>query len=232
MNDTPSTHAARASLYATTATVLAYPTDETVEDLTDPDATAGIRSAADRLGFDAEAEALLSALESTTRSRLESVYDHLFGIPDGGSYPVVPYEAAYTVGGETDQKQRRIATVVGLMEAFGVEPSADFTERQDHIAAELELAQVLAAQRAVALDRGDADGADRLEQAEATFLAEHLVDFLAPFADRVRDATDSDTYLAAVDLADALVTWDHAAHPAPSVTLGQYAAGEEVRPDA
>lgn len=231
-NSNPEFHAARASLYATLAATFSYPTESTVEDLTDPEATSGIRSAADRLGFDDEADALLDALASTSQPALESVYGELFGIPEDGAYPVVPYEAAYTVGSETDQQQRRIATVVGLMEAFGVEPSADFAERQDHVAAELELAQVLAAQRAVALDGGDEEGAEQIQQAEATFLDEHLRDFVPSFARRVREATNSETYCAAVDLAEALVTWDHSRHPEPRVAMGQFAEPGEVSPDA
>jgi TorA-specific chaperone len=231
-NNDPAVHAARASLYATVAAAFDYPTESTFEDLTDSDAMAGIRSAAERLGFQAEADALLDALDATSQSALASMYNALFGIPEDGTYPVVPYEANYTVGSETDQQQRRIATVVGLMEAFGVEPSEDFTERQDHIASELELAQVLAAQRAVALESGDEEGAQRIAEAEATFLDRHLIDFIPSFARRVRDATSSETYLAAVDLVEALVEWDRSRHPDPTVEIGQFTEPAEVNTDA
>jgi len=231
-HSTPEFHAARASLYATLAATLSYPTESRIDDLIAPDTQDGVRSAARRLGFESEADALMDALEATSQSALEAVYNELFGIPDGGTYPVVPYEASYTVGSETDQQQRRIATVVGLMDAFGVEPSDEFTERQDHVAAELELAQVLAAQRAVALEHGDETGAEQIERAEATFLDEHLADFIPSFARRVREATDSETYCAAVDLAESLVAWDRSSHPEPTVAMGQFAEPGEVNPDA
>jgi len=216
---TAADHTARASLYAATAATFQFPDEALVDDLSDPDAVDGLRTAAERLGFTDEVSALLSAIESTDRETIEEQYQRLFGIPgDDGTYPVVPYEATYTAGEEIDKQQRRIATVVGLMETFGLEPSKDFTERQDHIAAELELMQVVAAQRAVAIENGAEDAHDRLRDAETTILAEHLGDFVPSLADRIRSTTDSEVYLAAADLAEALVTWDRARHPDSGVT--------------
>jgi len=233
-DDTPPAerHAARAALYSAAAGAFCYPDESTVRELTHPDAAEGIRSAAETLGFEAEGEALVDALEATDREALESAYNGLFGLPtDDGTYPVVPYEVEYTVGDEVGRQQRRIATVVGLLEAFGVEPAAEFDERQDHVVVELELAQVLAARRAVAAEEGDRETADNLEGAEATVLDEHLSDFVPAFAHAVRNATadpddadrsDADdaaelVYRAAAELAEALVTWDAGVHPEPTV---------------
>jgi len=232
-DDTPPAerHAARAALYSAVAGAFCYPDESTVRELTHPDAAEGIGAAAETLGFEAEAEALVDALDRTDREALESAYNGLFGLPsDDGTYPVVPYEVEYTVGDEVGRQQRRIATVVGLLEAFGVEPAAEFDERQDHVVVELELAQVLAARRAVASEEGDRETADNLAGAEATVLDEHLSDFVPAFAHAVRNATvdpdadrvDADeaaelVYRAAADLAEALVTWDAGAHPEPTV---------------
>lgn len=228
----PQVHAGRAALYAAAATAFQYPTESVVADLTDEAAAAGLREAAERLGFAEEVDALLSAFESTDSEVLRSMHQGLFDLPeDDGTYRVVPYEAAYTAGEEIDKQQRRIATVVGLMERFGVEPREEFTERQDHVAAELELCQVVAAQRAVALREDGGDTAKRLRNAESTILGEHLHDFVPPLAKRLRSSTDSDAYRAAADLAEALVTWDHARHPAVSVTPSDLSGPAGVSPD-
>jgi TorA-specific chaperone len=210
----PEYHAARATLYCAAAAAFTYPDERTVSELTDSEARDGIERAAERLGLRAEATELLDAVEETPLSTLRSAYDDLFGVPgDEGTYPVVPYEAHYTTRDELSIEQRRIATVVGLMEEFGVEPSDDFAERQDHVAAELELAQVLAGQRAVALDGGDATAADRVGRAESTVLADHLVEFVPALAHDLCGATDEPAYLAAADLVEELVTDDNGKRP-------------------
>jgi TorA-specific chaperone len=230
-------HSARAALYSAAAGVFCYPDDELVADLTHEETAAGLRSAGDTLDLCEEVEGLLGALGSTERDGLESAYNDLFGLPsDDGTYPVVPYEAEYTVGDEVGRQQRRIATVVGLLEAFGVEPADQFDERQDHVVVELELLQVLSARRAVARERGDADTATNLERAEAMVLDEHLGDFVPAFAHEVRRSTPdpneedasgaSAVYRAAADLAEAIVTRDVAGHPEPDV---EFDAASEVR---
>lgn len=241
MDETPPTddspraerHSARAAVYSAAAGVLCYPDDELVAELTHEETAVGLRSAADTLGLTEEVEALLDALDSTDRDDLESAYNDLFGMPgEEGSYPVVPYEAEYTIGDEVGRQQRRIATVVGLLEAFGVEPAEQFDERQDHVVVELELLQVLSARRAVAREQGDADTAANLERAEAMVLDEHLGDFVPAFAHEVRRSTDDDcsgasaVYRAAANLAEAVVTHDVASHPEPDV---DFDAGSEVR---
>ncbi|UPV75350.1 molecular chaperone TorD family protein [Halorussus limi] len=239
-------HAARAALYSAAAGAFCYPDDELVADLTHAETAEGLRSAAETLDLQSEVETFLGALESTDRDDLESAYNGLFGLPsDDGTYPVVPYEAEYTVGDEVGRQQRRIATVVGLLEAFGVEPSDRFDERQDHVVVELELLQVLAARRAVAREEGDDDTAANLERAEAMVLDEHLGDFVPAFAHEVRKSapdpdetgTDADpgeeddlgaaaVYRAAADLAETVVTRDVANHPEPDV---DFDGSSEVR---
>lgn len=228
-NDTPDSeyHAARATLYCAAAAALTYPSEETVDELLDPAAREGIERAAETVGVAEEATALLEALESTPLEDLQVAYNELFGLPsDDGTYAVIPYEAHYTTRDEISSEQRRIATVVGLMEEFGLEPSDDFAERQDHVAAELELAQVLAGQRAVALESAEPVAAERVEKAEATVLADHLVEFVPALAHDLRRATDEDAYVAAADLVEELVTYDNGQHPDPAVSAEAASGGE------
>jgi len=212
--DDPAYHGARATLYGAVATPFVHPDEGALDELDHDDAIGGILAAASRVGVEAETDSFVEALVATDTGTAAGAYDRLFGVPaEDGTYPVVPYEAQYTVDGAIDREQRRIAAVVGVMDAAGFERGDAFAERQDHVAAELELAQVLAAQRAVALHRGDRADAGHLAALEATFLAEHLSDFVPAFARDLREAADVALYEAAADLASALVDLDHARHP-------------------
>ncbi|WP_435365181.1 TorD/DmsD family molecular chaperone [Haloarchaeobius sp. DYHT-AS-18] len=222
MEDTPEFHARRAALYGFAATVFQHPDESVVSDLLDEEVHAAIGDAGFALDLVDETTALLAALEDVEPDALEPAYNALFGLPgDEGTYPVVPYEAHYTTGEEVNESQRRIGTVVGILEEFGLGVSDDFHERQDHVAVELELMQVAAAQRSVALERSRRESVDRLERATATILDEHLTRFVPAFAHRVRDATESidaaavEVYVAGADLAAALVQQDVASHPEP-----------------
>jgi TorA maturation chaperone TorD len=184
------------------------------------------------LGLEGPAEEFLAASEGADLEELQATYNRLFGVPDDdGEYRVAPYEAQYTAGSEISHQQRRIATVVGLMEAFGVEPSETFTERQDHVAAELELMQVVAAKRALAYREGDPDAARDLRDAEATILAEHLVEFVPALAHDLQQATDDPVYRSAATFTQQLVEWDHASHP-DAETVPTDPEGGEVTTDA
>ncbi|WP_226013163.1 TorD/DmsD family molecular chaperone [Halomicrobium salinisoli] len=226
-------HARRAALYGYAATALQFPDDTTVADLTDDEVQSAIRAAGDAVGCREAVDRLIDALDGVDRDGLESAYNDLFGVPgDDGTYPVVPYEAEHTVEGDVGEKQRRIATVVGLLEQFGLEPGDEFDERHDHVAVELELLQVLSAQRAAALADGDDDAADRLARATATAVDEHLAGFVPELAHAVTtevsgEAADPDVaddalgvYARAAKLAAALVERDAASHPDPTSTQG------------
>ncbi|WP_459192019.1 TorD/DmsD family molecular chaperone [Halosimplex sp. J119] len=208
-------HAARATIYGAVGGAFCYPDTATRATLTAHDAREGVLQAAERLGLRDEAERFLDAFADAAVSDLESAYNAAFGLPDGGEYPVIPYEAHYTTGSDVGESQRRIAAVVGLMETFGVEPGEEFAERQDHVAAELELMQVIAGQHAVAVHEGDDAAAERLAQAEATVLDEHLAGFVPAFAHDVERSVDGDeagrrAYRTAARLAAELVKRDDA----------------------
>lgn len=218
-------HGARAALYGAVAGAFVYPDADQLAALTDPEAVDALRTAGDRLGLDDVVASFVAALQATDADGLARAYDRLFGLPDGGRYPVVPYEAAHTVAGDIGQKQRRVAAVAGLMERLGVEPGESFDERQDHVAAELELLQVLAGRRAVAAADGDRTAADRTRTAEATVVHEHVADFVPSLAAAIREAADPDddgevAYVAAASLAEALVERDARRYDPPAIGTG------------
>jgi TorA maturation chaperone TorD len=204
-------HGARAALYSALAGAFCYPEPEPFADLAAPETLSAIGEAGETLGLEAEAAALREALAAAELDRLQATHMELFGLPsDDGEYPVVPYEANYTVREDIGQQQRRIAKVAGAVDALGFGFDDEFDERHDHVAVELELLQVLAAWRVVAARTDDVESDSEVADLEATLLAEHLVDFVPAFAADLRAATDADLYLAAADLAEALVTTDHA----------------------
>ena len=205
-------HSARAALYSALGTALCYPTAERLADLEDEAVQESLREAGERLDLGTETAAFCEAVTTTDLATATRAHDDLFGLPDAeGAYPVVPYEANYTTSGEGGEAQRRIATVVGLMEAFDVQPAETFHERQDHVAAELELAAIVAAKRAVAAEAdASADAVEHLRGAERTLLDEHLSDFVPALAHDVRAATDDPLLEATVALGAALVRRDAA----------------------
>lgn len=255
VRDVPGFHARRGALYGFAATAFQFPSEDVLADLRDSDVRESVQAAAeaiaargDALGADADdvplhLAACCERLGDAGSDAMESAYNDLFGLPsDDGSYPVVPYEANYAAGGDVSEIQRRVATVVGLLERFDLEPHEGFDERQDHVAVLLELAQVLAAQRAVALEEGNVDAAQRVASAEATVLDEHLAGFVPALAHDVADAAvDGESlddaalvadapaaYVAAARFAAALVTWDHAVHPDPDVDTTAAAGGDRA----
>ncbi|UIP01434.1 molecular chaperone TorD family protein (plasmid) [Halobaculum sp. CBA1158] len=217
-------HGSRAALYAVLAGTFCYPDGDAVAELTDEETISAMRSAANRLGCGDAAADLASALTAPDldAETFADGYDALFGLPgDDGEYPVVPYEADYTARDDLSAKQRRIATVSGLLSAFDLERADDYHERRDHVAVELELMQVLAARRAIVEADSDDDRGEDLALAEATVLEEHLADFLPGLAHDIGSAAGregvpeaaADVYVAAADLATALLERDRAGHP-------------------
>jgi TorA maturation chaperone TorD len=183
-------HGARAALYGALAGTFTYPEESTVDELTHPETREAVERSARRLGYDEEATGYLDALASVSCEEFRAAHDCLFGIPEEGSYPVVPYEAHYTVGDDVGQKQRRIAVVSGLLEAFDLTRHREFADRRDHVAVELEAMQVLTARRVAAIEDGDDEAKDRVRSAEATLVAEHLVDFVPSLAHEIEAAIE------------------------------------------
>lgn len=227
-SDDQERHGARAALYSALAGVFCYPEPEPFADLAAPETLAAIGEAGETLGLEVEAAALRETLAAAELDQVQATHMAVFGLPgDDGEYPVVPYEANYTVREDIGQQQRRIAKVAGAVDALGFEFDDDFDERHDHLAVELELLQVLAAWRVVAGQTDDGESGETVAELEATLLDDHLVDFVPAFAADLREATDDDLYRAAADLAEALVTTDHARHDAPPETATATVNGGE-----
>lgn len=216
-----SIHGARAALYSAVATAFVYPDESVFDDLTDAEVVSSLQTAAQALGLDDAMNDLLVAVEAADPDDLRTTFTSLFAVPEEGAYPVIPYEANYTAPDEVAMQQHRVADVAGLLGSIDLERSDRFDDRQDHVAVELELMQVLAAMRAVAVEEDATDRAERIAKMEATVLSDHLSDFVPAFAHDLREATDHPVYLAAADLAEQLVVWDNRQHdPVETPTPG------------
>ena len=214
-------HGARAALYSAAATAFVYPDESVLEDLTDPEVVSSLRSAAEALDLADAVNGLLEAIDAADPDDLRTTFTKLFAVPEGGAYPVIPYEANYTTPDEVAMQQHRIAEVAGLLGSLDLERSDRFDDRQDHVAVELELMQILAAMRAIAVEEDATERGERLAKMEATVLTDHLSDFVPALAHDMRETTDHPVYLAAADLAEQLVVWDNRQHaPVEAPTPG------------
>jgi TorA maturation chaperone TorD len=93
-----------------------------------------------------------------------------------------------------------LADVAGFYRAFGVELRPG-TERPDHLGAELEFMQLLAAKEALALgDEGDGERAELCREAARAFLRDHLGRWVKAFADAVEAGAGEPFYRAAARL--------------------------------
>jgi len=107
-----------------------------------------------------------------------------------------PYGTEYT-GAHVFMRAQQLADVAGFYRAFGLRVAADFRERPDHIATELEFMQVLALKEARALARRERAHAGICRRAQARFLREHLGRWLAPYAAKLA-AQDGEGFYARV----------------------------------
>ncbi len=172
---------ARSAVLGLCSQALAYPTRGTVEALLEEDLPFAL-ALAEALPEEVAAavRGLAAALEGQTAERLEDAYRERFSHVHPRDCPLY----------ETDHRAREIwrqtevlADLGGFYRAFGL---AESGERGDHASVELEFLHVLAYKRAWALERGDAEHAERCGEAERAFLAGHVLRWLPDVAERLR----------------------------------------------
>lgn len=112
----------------------------------------------------------LFAVLPSSADKLNAAYEGLFGLLVSSSCP--PYETEYIDSKLSFQRAQALADIAGFYRAFGWKPSHIHPERPDHIALELEFMGTLCFME---LRAQNAEQAATCRQAEAKFLAEHLV---------------------------------------------------------
>lgn len=177
---------ARAALYRLLAEGLAYPTTEGVDLLRGPYLEAAV-PAARLLDSDTAAamRRLRSARDELDLERAEADHVALFG--HARSSRVVPYEGPYLTT-NLFQESDALADVAGFYRAFGVEPSARRSERQDHVAVQLEFLYLLAYKEGHALRQHGAERAELCRDAQRAFLRAHLGRWAEPFFEGMQAA--------------------------------------------
>lgn len=134
----------------------------------------------------AEVEHLLD--DDDLLEQLVPEYEALFG----GAVRCPPYEGSYEA--DPFRHARQMADLNGFYRAFGASPSGPATERPDHVGCELEFLSFLVLRRLEADEAGDGEAASVCEQAEDSFLREHLGRWVPTFCRDVAQATESPIY--------------------------------------
>jgi DMSO reductase family type II enzyme chaperone len=172
---------ARSVVLGLCSQALTYPTAGAVADLLEEDLPLALALAGAMPPEVAAAlETLARALEGETAESLEDAFRERFSHVHPRDCPL--YETDHRAR-EVWRQTQVLADLGGFYRAFGLEESG---ERGDHVSVELEFLHVLAYKTAWALERGEAEHAERCEAAARAFLAEHVLRWLPDVAERLR----------------------------------------------
>lgn len=189
----------RAAVYRALAAALAYPTPARLDEVARALApSAGSPSLPEAVRE--PLEALAAAARATQAAAVEGEYVFLFD----RQVRCPPYEGGYGDAAQLAGKGATLADVAGFYAAFGLEPSAEQADTEDHIVAELEFMSALALKEAWALGQDQPEGLAVTRRAQVSFLTDHLGRWAGAFAEALAEATPL-AYYAAV--ARAVAAW-------------------------
>jgi TorA maturation chaperone TorD len=163
-------------------------------------------------GSDLEAAGreLAAGLAAADAARLRAAYTATFEVTGGLRCP--PHETSLLADepGRALTRTFDLADVAGFYRAFGV-AMAEGGERCDHVAAECEFMQLLAAKEAVAgAEPAGAEHVALCRDAARAFLVDHLGRFAGRLAARLEEGAGDPLYAAAGRLLRDFVDWDAA----------------------
>ena len=121
---------------------------------------------------------------------LQERHTELFGHAVRGACP--PYELEYERG-DIPQQSAELADIAGFYNAFGMELHAAAHERADHATVQFEFLSVLAAKEVYAIETDNSEGLQVLQDAQKSFLADHISRWVPAMATRLQD-TDPDGF--------------------------------------
>ncbi len=148
---------------------------------------------------------------------LQEAYRQSFGV--AGS---LCYETEYGLPHEFRQSQE-LADISGFYAAFGFGLGAEVRERPDHIAVELEFMHILTLKETYALMGGKEDEAAICQEAQASFLRDHLAHWLPLFAQSIASNGGVQPYLTLARLTQAFVAAEAATMQVETDTLPLHA---------
>jgi TorA maturation chaperone TorD len=145
---------------------------------------------------------------------IESEYQRVFGLVMSKQCP--PYETEYYRQTFSVFRSQMLTDIAGFYSAFGLEPSRDRPDRQDHISLELEFMAWLIAATSHPRREGDSSGAEICLEAQRRFFGKHLGLWAPAFAfvlrrradDKTRGVRESSFYAALADALAALIHVD------------------------
>lgn len=201
---------ARGHIYAFLASTLADPLREHFEQALDRRLQTVAVAAASLLASEAPASIELSPGErqpceldlrplaaALARPREALVCEHqdLFGLLLGKA--VIPYETEYCRQTLTFYRAQQLADIAGFYRAFGLEPSSEVPERQDHLSVELEfMAHLIHKQlfAAASPDPALQEKASFCVEAQKEFFRTHLAWWVPAFAALLRREASGPLY--------------------------------------
>ena len=188
---------ARTALYELLSMAFLYPGGDTAAPVAD--AARKLTPLAASLGWQQVEQALRDVGQQAgelTEPEFLAEHTRVFGhiiSPD-----CAPYEAEYGQA-HVFQKSQTLADLNAFYNAFGVTANPENKDRADHISAEMEFMHLLTLKEAYA--RKDADGDQNVlvcRRAQQAFLADHLANWVLPFAKRLAEKAGSGSVYASL----------------------------------
>lgn len=210
---------AREYLYRFLAMALSDPTAGTMNYLSDPTIRRLTMDAAELLRQEAHAAPTKLGLGELPANYLDVLplfaelpkwsidpvasYQGVFGLVCNRECP--PYETEYQPSSESFFRAQQLADIAGFYGAFGIEPAATRPERPDYLPLELEFMAFLLMKKRLAGAATDNDelARERVDicgKAEHAFFREHLVWWVAAFAQGLKRKTEQGWYAKCAEL--------------------------------
>ena len=148
----------------------------------EPGAKAETLAVAERPLDDLDPQPVFAALPDS-EAALNDEFERAFGLLVSNACP--PYETEYINGKFTFQRSQTLADIGGFYGAFGLQASAQYPERLDHITLELEFMAILIGLQRRAMENHSADCDERAtlcRDAQQRFLREHLAWWVPVFS--------------------------------------------------
>lgn len=118
-----------------------------------------------------------------------------------------PFESVYTSEKRLMMQDAR-DEVLAIYRSEGIDKRSDWRDGEDHIALELEFMRVMALRCAAAWEDGDEDAAQRCEDVQRAFLAEHLLRWVPTMLADMRRFAKTGLYLGLADLTEGFLAED------------------------
>jgi len=206
----PALNRARHALYRFLSIGFLDPRAEMWQELADPVLLDSVRAAAELIREESLAEAAelgsgerpLNQLDPaevlaqvpSTENELNAEFERTFGLLVSGNCP--PYATEYIDGKFTFQRSHHLADIAGFYRAFGLEVSATWPDRQDHLTLQLEFMSVLIGLEQAA-NVESTEGLERMEvcrAAQRQFFGDHLAWWVPTFAKLLCNANPGGFY--------------------------------------